>query len=175
LPITECRDNVLEPLLAQVALLSPNPCEGITGVETFRRAGSEARAHCALAITERALEGPSTAAQVRAFLDDDQPKPGGISFGEFLERCAAGDGYCVPSPDLLCSEQLLAFAYQAQTTELGVAGELLENYQLAAREGYLGRQLAAFQVDTNTRLDWLRTSEAPLFLASELRAYNEEI
>lgn len=175
LPITECPDNVLEPLLAQVALLSPNPCEGITGVETFRRAGSEARAHCALAITERALEGPSTAAQVRAFLDDDQPNPGGISFGEFLERCAAGDGYCVPSPDLLCSEQLLAFAYQAQTTELGVAGELLENYQLAARESYLGRQLAAFQVDTNTRLDWLRTSEAPLFLASELRAYNEEI
>lgn len=175
LAITECPGEVLDPLLTEVALQDPNPCEGITSVQAFRQAGSEARASCALAITDRALDGPTTASQVLAFLDEGQENPGGISFGEFLERCAAGNGFCVPSPKLLCSEQLLAFAYQAQTDELSVAGELLEKYQLAARESYLGRQLAAFQVDTNTRLDWLRTSEAPLFLASELRAYNEQI
>ncbi len=175
LVISQCPSAVLDPLLAEVVLNPQAPCEGISSVESFRRASSEDRAHCALAITDRALEGPSTAAQVRAFLDDSQPNPGGISFGEFLERCAEGDGYCVPSPALLCSEQLLAFAYQAQTDELSVAGELLAHYQLAARESYLGRQLAAFQVDTNTRLEWLRTSEAPLFLASDLRAYNEDM
>lgn len=175
LAIDACPADVLNSLLAPLSSLQPNPCEGITDVASFRRAASETRAHCALAIAEGALAGPSTAAQVRAFLDESQPNPDGLSFGEFLERCAAGEGYCIPSPALQCAEQLLAFAYQAQTDELSVAGELLEKYQLAAREGYLGRQLAAFQVDTNTRLDWLRTQEAPSFLASELRAYNEEI
>lgn len=175
LAITHCPEDVLRPLLLELASRDSDACEGITTLETFRRAGSERRARCALAVTDLALEGPTTASQVLAFLREDEPNPGGISFGEFLERCAAGEGFCVPSPPVLCSEQLLAFAYQAQTDELSMAGELLEKYQLAARESYLGRQLAAFQVDTNTRLDWLRTSEAPLFLANELRAYNEEI
>lgn len=175
LAITQCGAAVFGPLLEELASRAENPCDGITSVDTFRQSASEARARCSLAVTEIALQGPSTAAQVRAFLDEGQPNPDGISFGAFLQRCAEGDGYCVPSPALACSEQLLAFAYQNQDTELSMAGELLTQYQLAARESYLGRQLAAFQVDTATRLDWLRKSEAPLFLANDLRAYNEGI
>jgi len=185
LAITECAPEVLGPLLSAVRPPPPNPesqnpppadpCAGVDNLNTFREASSQQRARCSLAIAEEALAGPSTAAQVRAFLDDSQPNPGGLSFGDFLDRCAAGQGYCVPSPALLCAEQLLAYSYQAQDAELPEAGALLESYQLASREGYLGRQLAAFQVDTNTRLDWLRKSEAPLFLANELRAYNEDM
>lgn len=175
LEIDACGAAVLVPLLDDTSLSPTKPCEGISDVSDFRDAPPAKRASCALAVTERALDGPSTASQVRAFLDDSQPNPGDISFGEFLQRCAAGDGYCVPSPALACSEQLLAYAYQTQEEELPVAGELLESYQLAAREAYLGRQLAAFQVDTDIRLDWLRKSEAPLFLAADLRAYNEDM
>ncbi|HWV37389.1 MAG TPA: hypothetical protein VN033_02815 [Vulgatibacter sp.] len=175
LEIDACGPDVFEPLLDEVSIEPEKPCEGITGLDGFRNASPLARATCALAVADRALQGPSTASQVRAFLDDSQPNPGGISFGEFLQRCAEGDGFCVPSPALACSEQLLAFAYQTQEDELPVAGDLLERYQLAARESYLGRQLAAFQVDTDIRLDWLRKSEAPLFLAADLRAYNEDM
>jgi len=175
LDIDACGAEVLTPLLDDVAIGTEKPCGDIADASTFRKASPAARARCALAVTDRALQGPSTAAQVRAFLDDTQPNPGGVSFGEFLQRCAEGDGFCVPSSALACSEQLLAYAYQTQETELPVAGDLLEKFQLAARESYLGRQLAAFQVDTNTRLDWLRKSEAPLFLASDLRAYNEDM
>ena len=83
-----------------------------------------------------------------------------FSFGQFLEKCAARDGYCVPTPEVMCAEQLLAHAYQTQGSELTEAGALLDRYQRVAREAYLGRQLAAFQIDTTIRLEWLRTSEA---------------
>lgn len=177
--LTQCPVDLFATLLTKVRPLpesgAVDPCEGIGSLRGFREAPSESRAICSLALTDEALEGPSTAAQVRAFLDDSQPNPEGLSFGAFLEKCAAGQGFCNPSPELLCTEQLLAHAYQSQDAELALAGELLDRYQLAAREGYLGRQLAAFHVDTRTRLDWLRKSEAPLFLAAELRAYNEDI
>jgi len=175
LEIAACGSQILGPLLDDVAIDPQNHCDGIMGVDDFHKASPQARAVCALAVADRAMQGPSTASQVRAFLDDSQPNPGGISFGEFLQRCAEGDGFCIPSPQLACSEQLLAYAYQTQEDELSVAGDLLEKYQLAARESYLGRQLAAFQVDTDIRLDWLRKSEAPLFLAADLRAYNEDM
>lgn len=155
--------------------LPSSPCVGMHTVTAFQKAGSPERARCALAVAESALRGPSTASQVLAFLDDGQPNPGGISFGAFLERCAEGQGYCVASKEIVCAGDLLAYAYRAQGGELEQAGALLELYQTTAREAYLGRQLAAFHVDTQTRLDWLRKSEAPLFLARELQAYNEEI
>lgn len=178
-PVTQCGAGVFEAMRVDAQATVPEgdelPCSNISNVDFFEAAPSQRRAECALALGDVALSGVSTAAQVRAFLDDDTPNPGGLSFGDFLERCAARDGYCVPSPELLCAEELLASSYQAQGSELGEAGELLSMYQDVAREGYLGRQLAAFQVDTTIRLDWLRTSIAPLFLASALRDFNETI
>lgn len=176
LVIDACGGGVFEDLVARAgAFAEENPCEGIRGVAELAWATDHRRADCAIAMADEALAGPTTAAIVRAFLDETQPNPDGLSFGAFLERCAAGDGYCVPSAEALCAEQVLAFAYQAQADELPQAGDLLDRFQTAAREGYLGRQLAAFQIDTDTRLEWLRKSEAPLFLAAHLRAYNEQI
>lgn len=178
--ISDCTTGVYGGLVNGVGYLTDagvaaGPCPGMTTPELFLAASSEDKARCAMVLADKALAGPSTAAQVLAFLDENTPNPGGLSFGEFLNKCAARDGYCVPTPAVTCTTQLLAHAYQTQTSELTEAGDLLERYQRVAREGYLGRQLAAFQVDTNTRLEWLRTSEAPLFLASELKAYNEDI
>jgi hypothetical protein len=178
--LTACPATVFTGLVSGVggltdAGVATGPCPGITSAAAFSSAASVDKASCALALADKALTGPSTAAQVRAFLDENTPNPGGLSFAQFLEKCAARDGYCVPTPEVLCSEQLLAHAYQTQGSELMQAGALLERYQRVARESYLGRQLAAFQVDTTIRLEWLRTSEAPLFLASELKAYNEDI
>ncbi|PZR18427.1 MAG: hypothetical protein DI536_00665 [Archangium gephyra] len=180
LAITQCTASVYSGLVNGTggitdAGLPFGPCPGMSSPAAFSSAASEDKASCALALADKALSGPSTAAQVLAFLDENTPNPGNLAFTEFLTRCAARDGYCVPSPELLCAGQLLAHAYQTQGAELTQAGALLERYQRVAREGYLGRQLAAFQVDTTTRLEWLRTSEAPLFLASELKAYNEDI
>lgn len=174
--LTACPPDVYSTLMQQSgASASGGPCENLAQPEAFTLAAPEQKAACALALADQALQGPSTAAQIRALLDDNVPNPGGLSFGEFLEKCAAKQGYCVPSPELLCAGQLVAHAYQTQTSELSSAGDLMERYQEVAREGYLGRQLAAFQVDTNLRLEWLKTSEAPLFLASELKAYNEDL
>lgn len=178
--LTACADGLFASMVqgtttvtdAGVASLE---CPNVVSVSDFTLASPEVRAGCSLRLAQLALAGPTTAAQVRAFLDDSQPNPGDLSFSQFLEACAAQDGYCVPTPQVLCSAQLLAYAYQTQGSELTQAGALLGSFQTDAREAYLGRQLAAFQVDTSTRLEWLRTSEAPLFLASELKSYNEDI
>jgi len=175
LPVPACSTEVFGQLLAEARATHPGTCAGIGHATAFLEQPSAAKAACALALADQALLGPSTSAQVRDFLDEETPNPGGLSFEEFLQRCAARQGYCEPVPALECTEQLLAHAYQTQGAELPDAGALLERFQKVAREGYLGRQLAAFQVDTATRLEWLKTSEAPLFLAAELKAYNEEI
>ncbi len=180
LAITQCTSAVYGGLVAGTGQLTDagvatGPCPGMTTPVAFTSAANADKATCALALADKALTGPSTAAQVLAFLDENTPNPGGLTFSEFLTKCAARDGYCVATPEVLCANQLLAHAYQTQAAELTQAGELLGRYQRTAREVYLGRQLAAFQVDTNIRLEWLRTSEAPLFLASELKAYNEDI
>ncbi len=184
IPITECGGDVLSRLVAGAA---PPPgehdepgdgsfaCEGVSGPADFTSLSGARRARCALALADEALKGETTASQILAFLDPKVENPEGLSFVAFLELCAAQDGFCVPSPEVLCATNLLAHAYQSQGEELPQAGDLLDRYQNAAREAYLGSQLAAFQVDTNIRLDWLRTQIAPLFLASALRAYNEDI
>ena len=175
-PLFQSLVQAVRPVPEEGEELEPDAtCFGVNTFADFELASSVQRADCALAIADHALSGPSTAAQIRAFLDDSIPNPGGLSFADFLDRCAAQQGYCVPSAEMLCAGQLVAYSYQVQSNELAAAGELLGAFQELAREGYLGRQLAAFQVDTTTRLEWLRTSIAPLFLASELRAYNEDI
>ncbi len=173
--ITECTDALYASMVTTARLTQADACLGAAQRAQFEAIDSSARARCALSLGEVALAGETTAAQVRAFLDDDSPNPGGLSFGEFLERCAEMDGYCSPTPELLCAGNVLAAAYQSQDSELPEAGALISMYQDVAREGYLGRQLAAFQVDTQLRLDWLRTSIAPLFLAAALRDFNEGI
>ncbi|MFZ5442623.1 MAG: hypothetical protein ACOZQL_21620 [Myxococcota bacterium] len=178
--LSDCSDALWTTMIQATSVTGDagvsNPsCPGLLTPADFALAPPDVRAECALRLSAFALAGPTTGAQVRAFLDESQPDPGGLTFAEFLERCAAQDGYCVPTPEVRCSTQLLAFAYQTQGAELQRAGALLSAFQTGARETYLGRQLAAFQVDTSTRLEWLRTSEAPLFLAAELKSYNEDL
>lgn len=180
LALTACNDTLFNDMVQSTAVATDagfvsTDCPNLVALNDFTLATPEVRAGCSLRLATLALSGPTTAAQVRAFIDDSQPNPGGLSFADFLSKCAAQDGYCVPTPQVLCSAQLLAYAYQTQTSELTQAGALLNLFQTDAREAYLGRQLAAFQVDTTTRLEWLKTSEAPLFLASELKSYNEQI
>lgn len=160
-----------------------SPCFPFGRTDEFYIAHSVERAECALSVADHVLSGPTTAKQIQAFLDPQQENPEGLSFQDFLSRCAAQDGYCVPNPDILCAAELTALAYQAydyqdadspQEAASSVA-RLLDSFQSLSRESYLGRQLAAYQRDTQTRLDWLRASIAPLFLAAELRTYNQDM
>lgn len=183
--VQSCNGGALSDLRQRVAEEYSNaddsPCVAATSLSQFQAMTSEVRAECALALGDVALAGPTTAKQVRSFLNASQSE--GISFATFLERCARQDGFCEENPAIECAKELTAFAYQAfqyndsSTPEIADAqtGALLENYQILLQEGFLGRQLAAYQQDTQTRLQWLRTAAAPLFLAADLRRYNEDI
>ena len=152
------------------------PCGPITNAAAFRSAPAQERATCALAVADSVLSGPTITSMLNAILDPNQPNPGGMSFRAFIEACASqSDPLCNASPDLLCARDLVAHAYR----DAGAAGDTLMDlstaYERTTREAFIGRQLAAFEVDTRSRLDWLRSSEAPLFLAAALRDYNESI
>lgn len=158
-------------------------CYGLDQLENLPLANSQNRAKCVEEGARIALSGQTTSRIIRAFMDPQADNPGGLSFDAFLQRCAAQDGYCVPTDEILCMNQLVAMAYQrydyndasdASEADEDVA-KLLDFYQQLSRETYLGMELAAYQRDTQTRLDWLRTAIAPLFLAAELRSYNDDI
>ncbi len=152
-------------------------CAGVDSAAAFQGLSTEGRALCAVDLAEQALKGELIAKKVLEYLDPATAQNMPESFQEFLERCATEGGPCAPRAQVVCAEKALAHAYQ-QLQEADVNADvaaMMAHYQDVARESYLGRQLAAFQVDTNTRLEWLRKAEAPLFLANELKAYNEKI
>lgn len=158
-------------------------CDGFGTIDDLLHGESAQRASCVLAAADVALSGPTTVRQVAAFLSPEEENPGGLSFDDFLERCALQQGYCTPSPEVVCAANLSALSYQlydyqeADTPAEAAAHvhALLTRYQELSRETYLGRQLAAYRRDSETRLEWLRSSIAPLFLAAELRSYNQDI
>ena len=151
-------------------------CAGIIDRASFEEASASSRASCALELSSKALGGQTIRSLLHALLDPDQPNPGGMSFREFIEACASETNpLCQPSEELLCSRDLVAHAYRDADASGPTMAHLATAYDETTREAFIGRQLAAFQVDTESRLKWLRSSEAPLFLAGALRDYNEEI
>ncbi len=147
-------------------------CGDITSVAAFEVASDEDRANCAIAVAETALAGSTVSGQIRDFLDGDEQTPGGQSFAEFMEACAAGvGGACRPSEVVLCSRQLTAYAFSIPETEVTTSAQLVLSFQNATREAYLGRQLGAFQTDSVTRLAWLRASDFPAIVTSALQSH----
>ncbi len=153
-----------------------DPCEEISGVCDFRQASSRRRATCALAKAAHVLEGNTIETDLRAFLDADLPNPDGLSFTEYLQECASdASPRCRPSAELLCARELVSHAYLDVGADVDLLSRLSASYDSLSREAFVGRQLAAFHVDMQTRLEWLRGSEAPEFLAPVLKEYNEAI
>lgn len=151
-------------------------CDGITSLAAFEAAAAEDRASCAIAVAETALAGETTVDLLGQFLDGDEVTPGGESFADFMERCAEGiDGACRPSAEALCGRQLTAYAYVEPTVDVSSAGQLVETFQSATREAFLGRQLGAFQTDAQKRLEWLQTSDWPSIVTSALVDLNEQL
>ncbi len=152
------------------------PCKDIGNVATFRTVDAGKRATCALGVAREALAGLTVGKLLNALLDPSVPDPQGVSFKTFIEDCASDTSpTCKPTPQLSCARSLVAAAYLDADASSGDVQALSEAYDKTTTEAFLGRQLAAFQVDTQTRLAWLQSSEAPAFLVSTLRDYNMQI
>ncbi len=147
-------------------------CATISDAASFEAASPSQQARCALAMTQVALDAGTTASAIEAYVDDSTPGPGGLSFADFMDRCVAQtEGTCEPSPALLCSRQLAAYAVKRLPEGSPDLLDLVRNYQDATREAFLGRQFGAFAVDAQTRLDWLKATEYPGVLAGALQGY----
>lgn len=180
-----CSQELWSSIIAQIGTTDDVdfPCDGLTSLNDLPYGRSDDVAACVEEGAHIALRGNTTSRMIVAFMDPQQENPGGLSFAEFLSRCAAQDGYCIPTDEVLCMTQLVAGAYQRYDFEdasdaAAAASDvaiLLELYQQLSRESYLGMELSAYQRDTQTRLEWLKTAIAPLFLASELRRYNDDM
>jgi hypothetical protein len=173
-PLDACTDAMLA--VDDLDLDVTFSCAATTALADFELATVEVQASCAIAVAETALAGETTSAQIAAFLDDSVDNPGGLSFSEFMENCAAGtDGTCVPSDEVICGRQLVAYAYANQDAELDIAPQLVTTYTEATREAFLGRQLGAFQTDSDMRLAWLRTTDYPAIVTTAVQDLNERL
>ncbi len=145
-------------------------CAGIASRSDFQRATADEQGACALAAASRALSGTTTGAAIAAFLDENVEDPGGQSFAEFMEDCAEGtNGACVPTDEVLCSRQLLSHAFYNQRDDSPLTRQLIVAYQDVTREAFLGRQLAAFKIDSDTRLTWLKTTDYPAIVTNAVQ------
>ena len=72
-------------------------CATLSSSLEFQVADSTTQASCAIAMSEHALAGDTTSAQIRAFLDDEVPNPEGLSFAEFHDQV------CSPRRRHLCT------------------------------------------------------------------------
>ncbi len=152
------------------------PCRDLGNLAAFSAADAARRATCALGVSAQVLSGPTVGKILNALLDPSIPDPQGLDFKSFIEACASDTNpLCKATPQLLCARALVATAALDVDGASADVQRLSQAYDATTREAFLGRQLAAFQVDTQTRLKWLQTSEAPAFLASTLRDYNMEI
>jgi hypothetical protein len=173
--LTACTDAMLAGAQA-VAHDSTFDCEGIATLDQFEEAAPEDRAACAIAVTESALESGTTVELLSAYLDGETTPGTGESFADFMARCAAGvDGFCRPSAEVLCGRQLTAWAYVEPEDEIDLATELILSFQAATREAFLGRQLGAFQNDSQRRLEWLQTSDYPAIVTSAVVDLNARL
>ncbi|QDG54634.1 hypothetical protein FIV42_28980 [Persicimonas caeni] len=175
-PLDQCADAGfydVEPVIDGNATYD---CEAIASQADFEAAAPAEQASCAIAVAHTSLAGDTTASQIRAFLDENVPDPEGMSFSEFIDKCADGtDGYCVPADEVLCSRQLLGFAYRNQGDASTMMSELVGSYQEVTREAYLGQQLGAFGADADKRLEWLKTTDYPAVVTSAVENLNEQL
>ncbi len=139
-------------------------------VQSFTDASIEGQVSCAVAAATHALSQETTGQMIADFLDDTVDNPGGMSFSDFMEKCANNeDGVCLPSPAVRCARQLTAYASRRETYESEDAALLVSLHQETAQEEFLGRQLAAFKNDADTRLKWLATSDYPAVVTSAVK------
>lgn len=149
-------------------------CAGIDSVVAFEAASADARAQCAVAVAQTGLAGETVAKQIRAFVDGEAS--GGESFAEFMSRCAQGvDGTCQPAPEVVCGRQLTAYAYRDRDVSSEHLSLVLRTYVEATREAFLGREFGALQSDTETRLEWLKTTDYPAIVTAAVRDRSEEL
>lgn len=151
-------------------------CEHVVSESAFNNSPATTRATCALLVHDSVMLGETLRDRILAFLDPEQANPEGLSFQEFLSRCASSShAECVPSPRALCARNMMASAYRNVDATSDLLEQLNEALMEISSELFAGTKFAAFHVDTDSRLKWLRSSEAPLFLASTLREYNQQI
>ncbi len=151
-------------------------CGTVASSDDFKSVTSAEQALCAVASADAALKGRTTKSMLVAFLDDSVDNPEGMSFAEFMEACANGtDGTCVPTEEILCARQLLAYAYQNQETDISTTAQLVVSYQNVTQEAFLGRQLAAFKNDADKRLEWLKTTDYPAIVTSAVKDLNAQL
>jgi len=161
------------PMLIGTEMLS---CGTIGSAAAFAAATPAEQAACAIASVESALAGATTTSALRSFLDQSSSNQSGLSFAEFIENCARGtNGTCVPSAAVLCSRQLVAYAYRSQPDGATISPKLIDAFLSSTQEAYLGRQLAAFKTDADTRLTWLKTTDYPAIVTSAVRSLNEKL
>lgn len=154
----------------------PRPCGHAQHGATIADLDTEQQAECGLALTELAFESETVGERLRAYLDPSLPNPGGISFEAFLDDCARDlSSLCRPAPEVACARNVVATAYRAVSGASPYVADLAEAFDALTREQFVGTKLAAFQIDTAKRIEWLRSSEAPLFLSSALRDYNASL
>lgn len=151
-------------------------CQDLGSLAAFEAATPEQMSECAIEYTSFHATSTKLADQLYAFLDPARENPSGMSFSQFLEACAAKqDGICVSTRQAECGRELAAYAYRVADAASGDATALAHIYSDLTQEIFLGAKLAAFQSDTSARLEWLKSSEAPLFLAGPLKDYNIQL
>lgn len=145
-------------------------CSGLT-LATFGAASADARARCAVAVSDAAL-GSQPLSQTLA----DYLTPGvtsNQSFAQFLTDCAdSTKAVCNASAAVLCSRDLLANAGRGLTSP-DLESNVLASFQAVTRESTLGLQLRAYKRDSDARFAWLQSSNVPPFVASALESQNK--
>lgn len=148
-------------------------CAGIVDAADFESATPDAQASCAIAVALTGMSGETTTDQIKTYLDGGDL---GIPFSQFMDECASGtNGRCVPNEDVVCARQLTASAYRTQESDSIFVAPLLLQYQETTRETFLGAQFGSLRADTETRLEWLRTSTYPAVVTNLVRDLNERL
>lgn len=148
-------------------------CAGISNTTDFVAASAANQARCALALAYTSLSGDTTSSQIQTYLGGGDL---GVSFSEFMAQCSTGEnGRCVPSNEVVCARQLLASAYRQQESDSEYVSPLLTQYQETTRERFLGAQFGSLRADTETRLEWLRSTNYPAVVTNLVRDLNERL
>lgn len=174
LALSDCYDIDLQSVVGEGE--EPSYCQRIGTLEELAWASPEELSACAQEYSAQRVPSSSLASQLHRFLDPQQENPSGMSFQNFLDACAAQDtDICVPKREELCARQLTAHAYHRLDGSEAEERVLATQYQQLTQNIFLGAKLAAFHSDSQHRLRWLQSSEAPIFLASALKDYNANI
>lgn len=173
--LSTCRDGDFATVQGPDAE-TPSACQMLQSLANVPLESNALVSACALELADIARQSPSVVDELQAFLNPEVENPYGMTFEAYLEACAEQrDGLCAPVRTDQCARSLVAYAYRNADAASGDARALGEAFSELSQRIFVGRKLAAFQVDSSNRLEWLRSSEAPLFLAGALKDYNERI